>query len=72
VTLPVVRSAHALSAEEKVIYDCLDEIGKSSSEIVRLSGYSKNKTLRILADLEQTGYVKKSGNGRGTKYSIRL
>ena len=71
VTLPVIRSAHALSTEEKVIYDCLDEIGKPSSEIVRLSGYGKNKTLRILADLEQTGYVKKSGNGRGTKYSIQ-
>ena len=71
VTLPVINPAYALSEEEKAVYQCLGDIGKPSSEIARLAGFGKNKTLSILADLEQKGYVRKSGKGRGTKYHIR-
>lgn len=71
VTLPVINPAYALSEEAKAVYQCLGDIGKPSSEIARLAGFGKNKTLSILADLEQKGYVRKSGKGRGTKYHIR-
>lgn len=71
VTLPVIRSAKDLGEKEKVIYDCLDHVGKSSSEIARQAGFGKSKTLGILSDLVQRGYASKSGNGRGTKYRSR-
>lgn len=71
VTLPVIRSAHSLSKSETAVYDCLGDIGKSSSEIAEKVGYGKNKTLEILSELEQKGIVRKTGNGRGTRYRIR-
>ena len=48
------------------------ESGKqlSSSEIAKVSGFTKTKTLRLLDALKEKGYVKMKGNGRGTKYSL--
>lgn len=69
VTLPVINSGDNLQGPEKRVYDCLNLTGRSSSEIADLVGYGKNKTLIILAKLEDKGYVSKVGNGRGTKYT---
>jgi len=68
VTLPVIDIGDKLHGDEKRVYDCLNLIGQSSSEIAASVGYGKNKTLSILAELEDKGYVSKIGNGRGTKY----
>lgn len=71
VTLPVIVSAHSLNGEEKAVYSSLGDVGKSSTEIMGLTGFGKNKTLSILANLEEKGYVGKSGKGRATRYRIR-
>ena len=47
-----------------------DCIHASSSDIAKLCGYTKDKTLRLLKLLQNKGYVKVSGNGKATKYSI--
>jgi ATP-dependent DNA helicase RecG len=71
VTLPVIQTTYALNDRERVVYDSLGFTGKSSSEIAHQAGFGKNKTLGILSDLEERGFVDKTGNGRGTKYRIR-
>ena len=68
VTLPIIVSGDRLQGAEKTVYDCLNLTGRSSSEIAGMVGYGKNKTLIVLAELERKGYVRKTGNGRGTKY----
>ena len=47
-----------------------DGIHASSSDIAKWCGYTKDKTLRLLKLLQNKGYVKVSGNGKATKYSI--
>lgn len=71
VVLPVISSSDALEGAEKIVYKVLTKFGKSSSQIAEEVGYGKNKTIKILAELEQKGYVLKIGNGRGTKYIIK-
>jgi sugar-specific transcriptional regulator TrmB len=67
----VIQTTYALNDRERVVYDSLGFTGKSSSEIAHQAGFGKNKTLGILSDLEERGFVDKTGNGRGTKYRIR-
>lgn len=69
VTLPVIKTEVDLSDEEAAVYNSMNQTGKSSSQIAKDAGFGKNKTLKLLAVLEQKGYATKSGNGRGTKYS---
>ena len=40
------------------------------SEIAKKSGFTKTKTRRLIEALKEKGYVKVTGNGRGTKYSL--
>ncbi|MGN1413993.1 MAG: ATP-binding protein [Anaerovoracaceae bacterium] len=68
VILPVISGDEELSEDERIIYMSLDCFGKSSAQIVKTSGFGKNKALKILTELEQKGYIVKTGNGRGTKY----
>lgn len=70
VTLPVITSGGDLTGDEKIIYDSMGRLGKTSSQIAKAAGFGKNKTLKLLGILEKKGYVIKTGNGRGTKYSI--
>ena len=69
VTLPVITSGGDLTGDEKIIYDSMGRLGKTSSQIAKAAGFGKNKTLKLLGILEKKGYVIKTGNGRGTKYS---
>ena len=69
VTLPVITSGGDLTGDEKNIYDSMGRLGKTSSQIAKAAGFGKNKTLKLLGILEKKGYVIKTGNGRGTKYS---
>lgn len=68
VVLPVISEGDELSGDEQIIYKSLSRTGKSSSQIIETSGFGKSKALRVLRDLEEKGYIRKTGNGRGTKY----
>jgi len=70
VVLPVIQAGGSLEGDEKIVYNSLNLTGKASSEIAKDAGFGKNKTLDILYNLENRGFVVKEGNGRGTKYSI--
>lgn len=71
VVLPVVSNNYNVTSDEAKIIEVL-ECGNilSSSEIAKLSGYSKAKTLRLIENLKSRDYVKVVGNGRGTKYTL--
>lgn len=56
--------------EEQIINYLSDCIHASSSDIAKSCFYTKDKTLRLLKLLQSKGYVKVSGNGKVTKYSI--
>lgn len=71
VSLPVIVSARSLSGAARAVYDSLDDVRKSSTDIAGLTGFGKNKTLCILDNLEKMGYVGKSGKGRATRYIVR-
>lgn len=58
--------------EEQIINYLSDCIHASSSDIAKSCGYTKDKTLRLLKLLQSKGYVKVSGNGKVTKYSIKI
>ena len=55
----------------RMIYNSMNRLGKSSSQIAKDVGFGKNKTLKLLVALEEKGYVTKLGNGRGIKYLIK-
>lgn len=69
VVLPVVNSSPELTSDEKVIFDLLAG-GRmlASSEMVSVSGFGKNKVIRLLNDLIDKKYIKVEGQGRGTRY----
>lgn len=71
VSLPVLTKQYEVTTDEATIIECLQE-GKNlaSSEITKITGFSKAKTIRIINALIQKEYVKSVGNGRGTKYSL--
>lgn len=70
VKLPVVSNIDELSADQKKVYLALEHGGLASSEIADATGFGKNKVLNLVEDLIAKGYMKKTGSGRGTKYSI--
>lgn len=71
VILPVISEKYNVTAdEEKVVRTLENGAMLSSSEIAKVSGFNKAKTLRVLDSLKEKGYVKVNGNGRGTKYYL--
>ena len=71
VVLPVISDKYNVTEDEDKVIKALEN-GKqlSSSEIAKASGFTKSKTLRLLEALKEKDYVKITGNGRGTKYSL--
>ena len=71
VILPVLTNSYKVTNDEEKIISAL-ESGKqlSSSEIAKATGYTKSKTVRLIDTLKEKGYIKISGNGRGTKYFL--
>lgn len=72
-------SAYANYGTGKILFGVLDngneyELLKiqslASSAIIKSTGFGKNKSVLILNDLVEKGYIKKTGNGRGTKYRV--
>lgn len=70
VVLPILSNKVDLSEDYNKVYELLKNQNQASSTIVKATGFGKNKTVMILNDLVEKGYIKKTGNGRGTKYSI--
>lgn len=71
IVLPLVDLKLNVSVDEEQIINYLSNcIHASSSDIAKSCGYTKDKTLRLLKLLQSKGYVKVSGNGKATKYSI--
>ncbi len=68
VTLPCLVSGNNLSEEQEKVYAALQYRELSSSEIMQRTSFNKNKTLKILNELIDKGYVEKTGRGRGTRY----
>ena len=72
VVLPVITNMyHNITSDEKKVVSALENGEQlSSSEIVKRTGYTKAKVLRLINSLKAKDYIKTIGNGRGTKYTI--
>lgn len=69
IVLPSLIKNKAITENEKIIYDLLNDSHKySSSELVEKSGFSKNKVVRIMSSLIEKRLVNKEGEGRATLY----
>lgn len=69
VILPAFSNKVNLSEDYTKVYEMLKKQSLASSAIISSTGFGKNKTVMILNELVEKGYIKKTGNGRGTKYS---
>ena len=69
ITLPVMQLHEEMSKDEDRIYSIL--IGRllSSSMIAKETGFGKSKVVTLLNKMVSGGYLRVSGNGRGTKYT---
>ena len=71
IVLPVMLSSNHLSDDESKVYRALEnEQVLASSDIAKITGFGKNKSIIILKKLVDKGYIKVIGSGRGTKYLI--
>ena len=71
VELPTIDSKLSVSKDEQIILDYLNKgLLATSGDIVIGTGLSKDKVLRLIKNLINNGYVKVSGVGKATKYSI--
>ena len=71
VTLPLYQVDLSLSDDERAVYNTLSKtIPKSISEITSCLPFGKSKVGEILSTLAEAGFIKITGNGRGTKYSL--
>ena len=71
VILPVISGKYNVTDDEDRVVRALENGAQlASSEIAKKSGFTKTKTLRLIEALKEKGYVKVTGNGCGTKYSL--
>ncbi len=71
VILPVFTTGYDVTKDEaKIIAALEDKKQLSSSEIAKAAGFTKAKTLRLIEVLKVKEYIRVSGSGRGTKYSL--
>lgn len=70
ITLPLLSDEVNLSSDCRLVYDLLKNHIMTSSDVIKNTGFGKNKTVSILNRLIEKGYIKKTGNGRSTKYTV--
>ena len=71
VVLPVLSNKYNVSNDEEKIIKALENgMQLSSSELVKITGFTKSKTLRLVEALKEKDYVRVFGKGRGTTYSL--
>ena len=69
ITLPIIKTELFLTKDERIIMDILEKGAiLSSSEILKMTEFKKDKLNRLLKKLIQKNYIDIIGNGRGTKY----
>ena len=70
VVLPSFSLKPKVTLDEKKVIDYLTSgFQASSNDLVNVTGFSKDKVLRLLKSLCNKRYVKVSGVGKSTKYS---
>lgn len=69
IILPIFSENNALTKDEEKIYNLIKGRVVSSSAIIEATGFGKTKAVQLLNKLDHTGYIHKTGNGRGTKYT---
>ena len=71
VILPVLSDKYNVTNDEEKIIKALENgMQLSSTEIAKITGFTKSKTLRLVEALKEKNYVRVLGKGRGTKYSL--
>lgn len=70
VILPVLKQDNLLTPDENSVYTLVKKGYASSTEITKKSPFGKNKVVNILKVLVTHGYIRQTGNGRGTRYSL--
>ena len=68
ITLPVIEDYSLSLNEAKVIDSIKDNYLYSRADIEKISGFTKDKLIRLLASLQEKGLIEKSGKGRTTYY----
>lgn len=68
ITLPVIEDYSLSLNDAKVIDSMKDNYLYSRTDIEKLSGFTKDKLIRLLASLQEKGLIEKSGKGRATYY----
>ncbi len=69
IILPVLEDGADLSEDERKIYNLVAGRVVMSSALVKHTGFSKSKVVKILNKLAEEGYIRSIGNGRGRKYA---
>lgn len=70
VSLPVIDSIVPMDTDEERVYSLIGAgTALSRPQISELAGFGKDKTIRILGELEAKGLVRKMGSARATRYS---
>ena len=58
-----------MSKDEKIVFETLKDGNiLSNKEISEITGFKKDKNLKLLKSLVEKKYIVTIGNGRGTKY----
>ncbi|HHU53406.1 MAG TPA: hypothetical protein GXZ43_04930 [Clostridiaceae bacterium] len=69
--MPVISGLEELTDDQNLVYSALENKELASSSLSEITGFGKNKVLELLETLIESGYVEKTGSGRGTKYTTR-
>ena len=71
VILPVTADQYHVTNDEAKVMSALENGEQlSSSEIAKATGYTKSKVLRLIDHLKEKDYIRVTGKGRGTRYSL--
>lgn len=69
IILPILQTVPTgLSEDENKIYQAVQAGNVTTSEINQKVDFSRTKTLKLINSLVKTGYLKKTGEGRATRY----
>lgn len=69
ITLFTIFNKIFLSKDEKIVFETLKDGNiLSNKEITEITGFKKDKNLKLLKSLVEKKYIVTIGNGRGTKY----
>lgn len=68
ITLPVIENCNLSINEANVLDSMKANYLYSRSDIEKISGFTKDKLIRLLASLQEKGLIEKSGKGRATYY----